>query len=683
MLQRLSIRSKLSLLTIPPLIALVVFAFLRLTLDTRQVAEARGIAWLNQLTGRLADSMEQLTAERGLSVNFITVKGATMGPELTALRVKTDVQLGKLSDELKQGDPADFGPRFEGQISTIKKSLAQLPEKRSQISQLTMGPDDALAYYRGINATMIDAITEASKQPNDADVSNAFRAIMFLLKATEFTGQQRSPLLRVFEAGSFKGLEKFHGDVTRAVTREQDYRGEMLAVATKSQLDAAKVAIDSPAFKEAERIRGIALAGLTADKLDIDPKEWFARQNEKIKAYQALKDRFVVDLVNAVNRQQSAAMLDLIVSAIFAVAVMIGTLALGLSVGRHIARTTRAIAADLRAAAEQTLSASKQVSHASQSLAQSTSEQAAGIEETSSTLDELSSMAGRHADTASQAQGLASQAYSDTQLGSEAMVRLNQAMQSIKVASDQTVRIVRSIDEIAFQTNLLALNAAVEAARAGDAGRGFAVVAEEVRNLATRSAEAARNTGNLIQESAAKADQGVSVAKEVIALLEKLRRTSDEVNTLVKAVASANQQQHGGVTQIQAAVREMNNTVQTNAAGAEQTAAASEELSAQSHAVLELVNRLSTLVSGQAAMARQAAPATAPADIQPVNVPQESLRLVLQRDAGQVPPRSAQVVRMPTRAKPAVKPTVKPAALSPLAPKAKGKLGEVKFRDLD
>jgi methyl-accepting chemotaxis protein len=181
------------------------------------------------------------------------------------------------------------------------------------------------------------------------------------------------------------------------------------------------------------------------------------------------------------------------------------------------------------------------------------------------------------------------------------MARLNTAMQSIKEASDQTGRIVRTIDEIAFQTNLLALNAAVEAARAGDAGRGFAVVAEEVRNLATRSAEAARNTGEMIQASAAKADQGVAVAKEVIGLLVRLRTTADGVNTLVKAVAAANQQQLKGMNQIQYSVKEMNDTVQSNAASAEETAAASEELSAQAHALSNLVHRLSALVSGSGA----------------------------------------------------------------------------------
>jgi len=635
MLNRLGIRGKLRLLVIPPLIALVAFAYGRLAMDIQLVSEAQGIGQLNRLTAQLADTMEHLTAERGMSVNYLTVKGATLGPELTALRVKTDVEHAKLKTVLGGIDAAAYGDRFSGLIGEMKTALEQLGAKRDQVKSLAMGPDDTLAYYRGINRIMIDSVTEASKQPNDAEVASAFRAIMYLLKAAEFTSQQRSPLLRVFEAGSFKGIERFHSDVTKAVVREQDYQGEMLAVATRSQLAAAKQTLSSPAFKEAERIRGLALAGLGAEKLNIDPKEWFQRQNEKIKAYQLLKDRYLADLQATVEHQALLARMDLYGTGAIALLVTLATLILGLWVSRQILRTTQAISQDLETAATQTLNASQQVSHASQTLAQGASEQAAGIEETSATLDELSAMAGQHAETSNQAQALASQAYQDTERGSEAMAKLNTAMQSIKDASDHTVRVVRTIDEIAFQTNLLALNAAVEAARAGDAGRGFAVVAEEVRNLANRSAEAARSTGTMILESAAKADQGVAAAKEVIGLLAKLRKSAEEVNTLVRAVATAQQQQHQGVTQIQTAAREMNETIQSNAASAEETAAASEELSAQSHGLSELVARLSDLVYGRGTVGRNGIGHPPAVNAEPAarHAAHPSLRLTLQREA--------------------------------------------------
>jgi methyl-accepting chemotaxis protein len=598
-LARLGIRGKLLVLIVPPVVALMAFAGARLAHDLGMMSAAQGTAKLNRLTARLADAMEHLTAERGLSVNYLTVKGAAMGPELSAQRVRTNTELTRLDAELSGLDAQTFGNRFAKLVAEAKEELGKLSTKRDQVTRLAAGPDESLAYYRGINRIIIDTITEASKLSDDAEVSNAFRSIMFLLKATEWTGQQRSPLLRVFEAGSFKGLERFHTDVTQATTREQAFQAEMLAAATEGQLRAARETLSSAAFKEAERIRGIALASLTAPSLGIDPKAWFQAQNAKIKAYQALKDRYLGDLLAVVEHQARAAAVDLIASAVIALLVVLGALAMGYWVVRNLVRSTRAIASDLDAAARQTLMASEQVSRSSQMLAQGASQQAASISQSSATLNAMAEESGRHAQTAAQAQQLAQLAQQDTEQGGAAMGRLNEAMQSIKASSDQTVKIIQTIDQIAFQTNLLALNAAVEAARAGQAGRGFAVVAEEVRNLATRSAEAARNTDRMIRESAAKADQGVVLAKEVIDLLARLRKIGDDVSKLVGAVAAANQLQHRSVTDIQTATGEMNRAVQSGAATAEETAAASEELSAQAHGLSELVRRLTVLVAGR------------------------------------------------------------------------------------
>ncbi len=239
--------------------------------------------------------------------------------------------------------------------------------------------------------------------------------------------------------------------------------------------------------------------------------------------------------------------------------------------------------------AEQVTSAAIQISSGSQQLSHNASEQAASLEETSSSLQELSSMASQNAANAREAKGLVESAASSTEQGVHVMQELNASIVKIKGSSDATAKIVKTIDEIAFQTNLLALNAAVEAARAGDAGKGFAVVAEEVRNLAIRSAEAAQNTSNLIEESVKNAADGVQANQRMLAGLNEIISQVKKVSEVMAEIAVASDQQKEGVTQINKAIEQMNAVTQAVAANAEESASAAEELSSQSTEMLIMV----------------------------------------------------------------------------------------------
>jgi methyl-accepting chemotaxis protein len=197
----------------------------------------------------------------------------------------------------------------------------------------------------------------------------------------------------------------------------------------------------------------------------------------------------------------------------------------------------------------------------------------------------------------------------------DAMTRMGHAITKIKGSSDQTAKIIKTIDEIAFQTNLLALNAAVEAARAGDAGKGFAVVAEEVRNLAQRSAEAAKNTAALIEESQQNANDGVAVSNEVGGILAQIVESVQKLTQLIGEVSAASDEQSKGILQIGTAVTEMDKLTQSNAANAEESASASEELAAQAKELGDMVEVLVGIVKGAGARgtaAFSAAPRSAP-----------------------------------------------------------------------
>ena len=242
-------------------------------------------------------------------------------------------------------------------------------------------------------------------------------------------------------------------------------------------------------------------------------------------------------------------------------------------------------------AVEQVAAASGQIGSGSQSLAQGASEQASSIEEIGSSLQEVTSQTRQNAGNAKEARTLAEGARGSANQGLESMGRMSAAIDRIKASSDATAKIVKTIDEIAFQTNLLALNAAVEAARAGDAGKGFAVVAEEVRNLAMRSAEAAKTTANLIEESVQNAENGVALNGEVLTKLQEINEQANRVGVVMGEIASASDQQAIGIDQVTSAVDQMSQVTQSQAANSEESASMAEELSGQAEELRSMVTR--------------------------------------------------------------------------------------------
>ncbi len=240
-------------------------------------------------------------------------------------------------------------------------------------------------------------------------------------------------------------------------------------------------------------------------------------------------------------------------------------------------------------AVSQINSAGVQISASSQNVAEGATEQASTMEEISSSLEEMSSMTKQNAEHAAQAKTLSQESMDNTAKGSDSMRKMNQAIQDIKKSSDETAGIVKTIDEIAFQTNLLALNAAVEAARAGEAGKGFAVVAEEVRNLAMRSADAAKETSELIKGSVKNSDNGVRIADEVAQSLDEIARGAEKVNDLLNEISAASKEQSQGIEQVNVAVSENDKVTQQNTTNAEESASAAEELSAQAAQLAEIV----------------------------------------------------------------------------------------------
>lgn len=252
----------------------------------------------------------------------------------------------------------------------------------------------------------------------------------------------------------------------------------------------------------------------------------------------------------------------------------------------------------LNEGADQVAAAATQVSSTSSALFQNSSEQASDLEETSASLEEITAMTHQSAENASQAKSLVKETNLEVGRAHESMQGLSVAMSEISKASDETSRIIKTIDEIAFQTNLLALNAAVEAARAGEAGAGFAVVADEVRNLAMRAAEAAKNTANIIEGTVKKVHDGTNLLALTTGAFSSVVERSSKMTSLIEEISSASAEQAQGIALLGKAMLEMDQITQATASKAEESASAAEELNSQAETMKVAVDELADLVKG-------------------------------------------------------------------------------------
>ncbi len=245
------------------------------------------------------------------------------------------------------------------------------------------------------------------------------------------------------------------------------------------------------------------------------------------------------------------------------------------------------------AAAQVTVGAS-QVADASQSLAQGSTEQASAIQQITASIDEIADKTRQNAEQANSATELVVQAIADVKMGNKQMQDMMEAMKDINKSSESISKIIKVIDDIAFQTNILALNAAVEAARAGEAGKGFAVVAEEVRSLAAKSAAAAAETAELIEDSIVKVGAGSKIADDTAKALDIITNVVEKSEVIINGIAESSNYQTTAVVQIEQAISQVSQVVQTNSATSEQCAAASEELSNQATRMRDLLSIYNT-----------------------------------------------------------------------------------------
>lgn len=321
-----------------------------------------------------------------------------------------------------------------------------------------------------------------------------------------------------------------------------------------------------------------------------------------LKGLSDYNEKMAADIKTKIEQNEKVATIILAVTSSLALVLL---LSLGYMIASMITKPIKHAIDSLNIETEEVSAAASQVSAAGQTLATGASQQAAAIQETSATLEETSSMVNQNRENTQQAAVLARQAKQYAEQSDVEMIKMSESMISLKNSSNEIAKIIRVIDEIAFQTNLLSLNAAVEAARAGDAGKGFAVVAEEVRNLAQRSAQAAKDTAVIIASNIELSEDSANIANTVKNSVESIGIEARKVSDLLEEIAVATNEQAQGVLQINKAISQMEEALQSNASTAEESAAASEALQEQAVNVKEIVDELVVLVEGAAAIEHQ------------------------------------------------------------------------------
>ncbi len=482
--------------------------------------------------------------------------------------------------------------------NAVVKSVLSIVEQEQQNSEqeLSKGFDQIAKSIDGANSRTISIMVDLYKTSYQTLVKAIANQIFPLIEEYDFDtpGQIINTLIK--QSGALKWV---YFETSETPTESDTYTfGEKANEQTQSLLFEHEIKTEFAYLKiilqvSMEEMQALSDVSLILDQININ--------NQKL--YKAIEKNSQQSLTLAQEKAQLTAqsLNSKLLKYIFlmvAIVVLITCIILIVFLKRWVTNPITNAITSLSNNSEQVIEHSRSLSIISGDISDSASIQASSLEETSASLEEMSSMIKQNADNTVMADNLMKETNQVVDIAKGSMKDLSISMADILKASEETSKIIKTIDEISFQTNLLALNAAVEAARAGEAGAGFAVVADEVRNLAMRAADAAKDTESLIQETLNKVNAGSDLVATNNEAFTDIADSSVRVGELVNEITAASGEQAQGIELINKTIAEMDNTTQQNAASAEESAAASEELNSQALLLEKIVRDLILLVGG-------------------------------------------------------------------------------------
>ncbi|WP_204578343.1 methyl-accepting chemotaxis protein [Citrobacter cronae] len=624
---RMPMKMKLIIALQPLLLALCWFAGSGIWTRIETERQMENIAQLTALARSAGNVVHELQKERGMSVGFLGAEGKTFKDELNAQRALTDREIEVFVDSLS--DTGLQAGDVTTSVAAFKKNILSLATLREKVTQLGLPASEVVKFYTNVIADVLNFVGRLGTLTDSGDMANSFAAYYNLLNLKEQAGIERALLANIFSSGHFADGQLHQ--LSDVVSKQNVWLAQSLRLSPPEQAAMLKSRLQSTDATQALSLREAAFSHAANGGFDVDPTVWFKVQTQRIEVMRQIEN-VAANLLweSAIKLAQDARknwQIYMAVSLLALLASLAFAGAIALNMHRQFSDTLNKIAGmngdltqrlatpgkdelsslnrayntmleniqhivqEIKQGSLVLYDASSSITAGNQDLAQRTDEQAASIVEAVASMEQLSTTITQTADNAREAELLTIRLEKEVRQASNVASAANQSMGDIRSSSEKISNIVTSIDDISFQTNLLALNAAVEAARAGEMGRGFAVVASEVRNLSQRCAKEANQIRELVAQNMVKISEGV---ERVTASATALKAAADNTTSMkqyIGDIARVATEQSQGVSQINLALRPMEQVTQQNAALVSQAANDSQRLDNLSVTMRDLVNR--------------------------------------------------------------------------------------------
>ena len=620
-------KMKLIIALQPLLLALCWFAGSGIWTRIETERQMENIAQLTALARSAGNVVHELQKERGMSVGFLGAEGKTFKDELNAQRALTDREIEVFVDSLS--DTALQAGDVTTSVAAFKKNILSLATLREKVTQLGLPASEVVKFYTNVIADVLNFVGRLGTLTDSGEMANSFAAYYNLLNLKEQVGIERALLANIFSSGHFADGQLHQ--LSDVVSKQNVWLAQSLRLSPPEQAAMLNSRLQSTDATQALSLREAAFSHAANGGFDVDPTVWFKVQTQRIEVMRQIEN-VAANLLweSAIKLAQDARknwQIYMAVSLLALLASLAFAGAIALNMHRQFSDTLNKIAGmngdltqrlatpgkdelsslnrayntmleniqhivqEIKQGSLVLYDASSSITAGNQDLAQRTDEQAASIVEAVASMEQLSTTITQTADNAREAELLTIRLEKEVRQASNVASAANQSMGDIRTSSEKISTIVTSIDDISFQTNLLALNAAVEAARAGEMGRGFAVVASEVRNLSQRCAKEANQIRELVAQNMVKISEGV---ERVTASATALKAAADNTTSMkqyIGDIARVATEQSQGVSQINLALRPMEQVTQQNAALVSQAANDSQRLDNLSVTMRDLVNR--------------------------------------------------------------------------------------------